>query len=88
MCGILPESVRTRQDKLGFVTPEEVWVRTAPSKFRAALQASIDRSEGFIQPLLLHSFDDMLAGNRPYSFHWWRVISFGAWMERFGVKAN
>jgi asparagine synthase (glutamine-hydrolysing) len=28
MAGILPEAVRNRVDKMGFVTPEEVWFRT------------------------------------------------------------
>jgi len=33
--GIIPESIRGRIDKLGFVTPEEVWVREDdPAKFR------------------------------------------------------
>ena len=29
MRGILPEAVRTRKDKMGFVTPEAIWFRTA-----------------------------------------------------------
>jgi asparagine synthase (glutamine-hydrolysing) len=28
MRGILPEAVRTRKDKMGFVTPEAIWFRT------------------------------------------------------------
>jgi asparagine synthase (glutamine-hydrolysing) len=86
MCGILPEIVRVRRDKLGFVTPEEVWVRSEPIQFRVALQAAIARADGLLRPELIHSFDDMLAGKRPFGFHWWRAISFGAWMERFDVQ--
>ena len=29
MKGILPEAVRNRKDKMGFVTPEDVWFRTS-----------------------------------------------------------
>lgn len=34
MKGILPEKVRMRMTKLGFVTPEEIWMRENNEFFR------------------------------------------------------
>lgn len=88
MEGILPEQVRMRMDKMGFVTPEEVWLRErAPDQFRRAMRESIDASEGIVTPDAQHLLDDMISGRTPFTFSVWRLVSFGAWMRRFGVRA-
>jgi asparagine synthase (glutamine-hydrolysing) len=87
MTGVLPEQVRTRMDKLGFVTPEEVWTRrTAAQRFRQELVAAVHASQGVLDTGVIAAFDDMVAGRRPFSHVWWRVISFGAWVRAFGVS--
>ena len=49
MRGILPESIRNRMDKLGFVTPEEVWLKErSPDQFRKALKEAVDSSGGVL----------------------------------------
>jgi len=87
MSGILPELVRTRTDKLGFQTPEEEWMRSSPEPFRAALRRAVEGSEGIIRPAAITLFEDVIAGRRPFSFLPWRIIAFGAWKERFGVRS-
>jgi asparagine synthase (glutamine-hydrolysing) len=88
MHGVLPETVRARMDKLGFVTPEEVWLREGgTARFRSALQDSVDASGGILKPGVMKVFDEMLEGRRPFSFLIWRLISFGAWMRVFSVRA-
>jgi asparagine synthase (glutamine-hydrolysing) len=87
MHGILPEKVRNRMDKMGFVTPEEVWIREeAPDLFRAELRRAIDASQGIITSKALERLEAVIAGREPFSFLVWRMISFGRWMERFGVR--
>jgi asparagine synthase (glutamine-hydrolysing) len=87
MTGILPESVRTRMDKMGFVTPEEFWVRNeAPDLFRAELRKSIDASHGILNAKALDYLERVIAGKERFSFLLWRMISFGRWMERFQVR--
>jgi len=86
MAGILPEAVRTRMDKLGFQTPEEEWLRESPQTFRAALERAIAASDGIIRPGALRLFDDIVARRRPHSFLPWRLIAFGTWLGRFGVR--
>ncbi len=89
MKGILPERVRTRVDKMGFVTPEPIWVRRdTPGAFRERVRHAVAISGGLLTPEALTKADRVINGLEPYSFWLWRVVNFGAWMERFGVKAG
>jgi asparagine synthase (glutamine-hydrolysing) len=85
--GMLPERIRTRMDKMGFVTPEEVWVREdAPERFGAELRRAIDASRGVIRPSAIERLEAVIGGREKFSFLVWRMISFGRWMERFAVR--
>jgi len=89
MSGVLPDQIRDRVDKLGFVTPEEVWVREQASDvFRYKLCRSVDISQGILRRKSLVMLEDMIAGKRPFSFLPWRLINFGEWMETFSVSRN
>jgi asparagine synthase (glutamine-hydrolysing) len=86
MKGVLPESVRVRTDKLGFVTPEERWVRSeAPEKFRAAARQAITTSGGIFTRQAATLVDDIVDGRTPFSFALWRLVSFGRWIDRHAV---
>ena len=87
MHGILPERVRKRIDKMGFVTPEHVWLREErPDLFRKALRDAVDASAGIIGDGTLTLLERMIDGSRPFSFLIWRLISFGAWMRVFSLR--
>lgn len=89
MRDVLPEVVRTRVDKMGFVTPEEVWLRKqAPENFRKAMRQAIDQSNGTLNDKSMSLLNDVIAGRRSFSFLPWRMIAFGAWIERFGVSVR
>lgn len=84
--GALPEKIRQRMDKLGFVTPEEAWVRNKNTqKFREEVIASIKASNGILSNEVLEMFDEIISGTRPFSFIIWRLISFGSWVKTFQV---
>ena len=86
MRGLLPESIRVRQDKIGFATPEEVWMRqSAPQAFRKALDEAIDCAGGVLTRHARHELESVLNGSRPFSFLPWRMICFGNWVRRFDV---
>jgi asparagine synthase (glutamine-hydrolysing) len=86
MKGVLPESVRMRTDKLGFVTPEERWVRSeAPETFKAAAREAISASDSIFTRHAETLVDDIVEGRAPFSHTLWRVISFGRWRERHQV---
>jgi asparagine synthase (glutamine-hydrolysing) len=88
MRGVLPESVRMRTDKLGFVTPEEQWVRRdAPEAFRRAALATISACGAIFTAEATALVNRMVEGTAPFSFTLWRLVSFGRWMDRHGVAA-
>lgn len=87
MRDILPDRIRTRMDKLGFVTPEEAWLKeTGTEKFASLLQQAIERSNGIIRPEVLTIFSQMVEKKRPFDFFIWRIISFGAWLNKFTLS--
>ncbi|MDF0643548.1 MAG: asparagine synthase (glutamine-hydrolyzing) [Nitrospira sp.] len=84
----LPERVRNRRDKLGFATPEEVWMREDnPDLFRRALHDAVKLSSGIIGSDAGSLFEKIVEGRRSFSFLVWRLISFGVWMRTFAVRA-
>ena len=84
----LPEKVARRSDKMGYVTPEEVWAKKdAPDVFMEAIKRALEQSKGKLNnPLILKSASKIIYGTAPYDPALWRVISFGAWMEQFSVE--
>lgn len=86
MNGILPEKIRNRSDKMGFVTPEEMWIKNNPAFFRDELRKAIDLSDGILTPALIEKYDRMVAGEEKFSFLIWRVINFGYWQDKMTVN--
>ncbi len=86
MKGIVPDVVLDRRDKMGFLTAEPLWVRRdmAP-KFRAELEAAVAALPSVLSPRLVAQFDEVVAGNRPFDFRYWRAIVVGRWVRVFGV---
>ena len=87
MRGILPEPIRTRVDKIGFQTAEEVWMRANPEITIAMTDQAIARSDGVLKPTCASYVRDLLAGRRPFDYAYWRRLSFGAWMHAFDVRS-
>lgn len=87
MSGILPEAIANRVDKLGFVTPEEVWLRKlAPEHWRFLVNEAIDRAAGIIDRKAFNKhLEAIIDGTSKFSFLPWRVISFGQWVSSFKV---
>ena len=84
--GIVPNSVIDRRDKMGFVTPEAIWVRSQGKKFfQNAIENTVNRSNGVIKPEAIQYFADMIDGKRQFSHSLWRVVSYGMWLARFKV---
>ncbi len=84
---VIPETVRQRMDKLGFVTPEEVWLRQdSPEVFRRMLRQAIADSRGILRPQAEQVLERMISGEAGFSFLPWRMICFGTWMRCFNVE--
>jgi asparagine synthase (glutamine-hydrolysing) len=87
MIGVLPEAVRQRRDKLGFATPEQVWLQ-GPLRGLAldGIELTLRRFPGLFDGDALRQLaGGMLDGTVPFSFQLWRIISLGFWGERFGL---
>jgi len=85
MAGILPEPVRMRVDKMGFVTPEDVWFRTSLRELaREVLADGRTRSRGYLNvDAALQEFDAHVAGRKNLSFTIWRWLNLELWCRTF-----
>ncbi|MBK8372225.1 MAG: asparagine synthase (glutamine-hydrolyzing) [Saprospiraceae bacterium] len=87
MKGIMPDQIRYRKDKKGYVTPEQKWMTTeVTALYRDKLKQSVESSKGLINYNIVKSFENMVNGKEQYSTVPSRVILFGKWMEVFNVK--
>jgi asparagine synthase (glutamine-hydrolysing) len=84
---VLPEAIRTRNDKLGFVTPEEVWVRERGSAtFLNKINQTLEVASGLFDPDVVHSeYSKICSGKHGFSFWPWRMVNFGEWCSTFNV---
>jgi asparagine synthase (glutamine-hydrolysing) len=85
MTGTLINKLRLRKDKMGFATPEEIWIRDNRDMFKSLFVDAINRSEGIIKHEAVRKFDRILDKREPFSFWIWRIIVLGAWMRVFDV---
>jgi asparagine synthase (glutamine-hydrolysing) len=85
MHGVLPDKISRRVDKLGFVTPEEIWMKKHQQLFRSKIETAVEQSHGVFNSGAISLFDDIVAGKQPFSFLPWRIINFGEWMELFDI---
>lgn len=85
---ILPEEVRTRQDKMGFVTPEDIWFRTvAKDKILEIISSKSFQDRGYFNVgQIKKEFDANLSGEKNISNAIWRWINIELWFRRFFDK--
>lgn len=85
MRGILPEPVRSRLDKKGFSTPEDVWFRTSLRDWALEILRSPSlAARGWInQCEVLRIFERHLAGQANESVFIWRIVNVELWARLF-----
>ncbi|CAN1209717.1 Asparagine synthetase [Tumidithrix helvetica PCC 7403] len=88
MRGIVPESIRTRQDKMGFVTPAIQWMRhDQREQFALELQKAIANLGEWLHPNILQQlFTNAIDGKEGLHTMIWRTISFSRWLQVFQVE--
>jgi asparagine synthase (glutamine-hydrolysing) len=85
MAGILPEEVRLRRDKMGFVTPEDQWlgVELRP-QIEALLKSDSFNLRPYWQaPVLRDWYGRYCAGRMAIGPTVWRWINLEWWLRRF-----
>lgn len=82
MRGIVPDEILDRKDKIGFQTPEQLWLTSMAGTVREWLRADIglpflDQAE------ILREFEDIIGGRKAFSWQVWRWINFIRWHQHF-----
>ncbi|NVK18576.1 MAG: asparagine synthase (glutamine-hydrolyzing) [Methylocystaceae bacterium] len=84
---LLPEKIAQRRDKMGFVTAEELWVtQEKPDDFYQVVEKAVDVSQGMLKPEALIMAGQMTKGQSAFHTRFIRMMTFGLWMEKFGVQ--
>ena len=83
--GIIPESIRCRRDKMGFVTPEEVWMKEELRPFVLELLSSekFHARPYWDADAVIHNYLSFLEGRSAYSPEVWRIVCAELWLRKF-----
>ncbi|MFQ5335383.1 MAG: asparagine synthase-related protein, partial [Flavobacteriales bacterium] len=85
MRGILPDEIRSRRDKMGFVTPNNLWIAQLKEHFIPYFEH--DKSGILNTDGILKDYKTLLGcENEPENYRLFRLISFAVWMKVFGMK--
>ncbi|MGB7787740.1 asparagine synthase (glutamine-hydrolyzing) [Methanoregula sp.] len=88
--GIVPETIRCRMDKMGFVTPEEVWMREDLRPFVLNILSS-DSFHGrpyWDAVAVVRNYLAFLDRKSAYSPEIWRIICAELWLRKFFDKTG
>lgn len=83
--GILPETIRNRQDKIGFATPEKIWIQKELSEeMRKVFASEKFNSRGYFDSgKTSMMFEELLQGkNKNYQL-FWRLYCLEIWFRIF-----
>lgn len=85
MKDILPETVRTRKDKAGFIAPADRWFRvTSRDQIRELINSdAIEKLGIFDIDRLNQIFDEHLSGEKNHQMFIWQFINIGLWYGIF-----
>ena len=83
--GLVPDAVRCRMDKMGFVTPEEVWMKSelAPRVLDLFLAPGFRERPYWDAERVLENYRAFLEGKSPYSTEFWRIACAEMWLRQF-----
>lgn len=84
MHGVIPEAIENRKDKMGFVTPEELWLKgEGKAWFKEGIDAACKQFDGQLLngEKVQNYLADMIAGRRAFDFVPWRILCFARWMN-------
>ncbi len=83
--GIIPESIRCRMDKMGFVTPEEIWMKETLRPFvMAVLSSDSFRARPYWSAdAVMKDYQAFIEGKSAYSPEVWRIVSTELWLRKF-----
>lgn len=83
MRNTFPQKIYERRDKMGFVTPEEVWLKgEGKDWFHHAIDNGASLAPALIEKQKAgKQVDDLLAGKANFDFSYWRLACIGNWLK-------
>lgn len=83
--GVLPEKIRTRQDKIGFATPEESWIKKdLKDEMKKVFASESFKNRGFYDSKkTLEKFEEYLSGKITNYQLFWRLYNLEVWYKIF-----
>ncbi len=86
--GLVPDAVRCRMDKMGFVTPEEVWMKgeLAPRILDLFSTPEFAERPYWDAEQVLENYRAFLEGKSPYSTEFWRIACAEMWLRAFEAE--
>lgn len=84
---VLPEKIKNRYSKLGFVTPEDQWINENPNAFRREVEEACD----VLTPLLhkdrvMRWYNQIEGKVQRRDFTLWHIICASHWIKVFNLK--
>lgn len=85
MKGVLPEDVRTRKDKAGFIAPADEWFRTVNKmQIMEMINSDAFKSRGmFDLKALQRMFDEHCRREKNHQMVLWQLMNLELWFRRF-----
>ncbi len=83
----LPKPIRERKDKMGFVAPDSVWMKTNSKKLRKDLEEAVSNT-GIFSDELLKRFDRFVEGSLGYELIYFRAMTLNRFCKIFNMKVK
>jgi asparagine synthase (glutamine-hydrolysing) len=83
--GIIPEKIRMRMDKMGFVTPEESWMKYELKDYVMDIlySSSFKNRSYWDSDKVIEDYQKFLDGKTTYSHEIWRIVCVELWLRKF-----
>lgn len=86
MRGIVPDVILDRRDKIGFATPEKLWMEAVGPWIDQALSSEVAaRVPGMNLPTMKRQWQAILQGSQAFDFRVWRWVNMIKWAQKFEV---
>jgi asparagine synthase (glutamine-hydrolysing) len=83
--GLVPENIRNRMDKMGFVTPEEIWMKEDLYPLITEILSSeqFGKRSYWDADAVRQSYQAYVDGQATYSPEIWRIVCTELWLRTF-----
>lgn len=87
LCGLVPEQILSRRDKIGFATPNGRWLREMDAEVSEIIDGDVFRSIPALNSSVISGrVRATQSGGRPFSAEVWRCANLARWAELFEVR--